>query len=88
MPWACSGERYCAVPTTMPVRVSGVASRAWAMPKSVSFDHAVGPDQQVARLDVAVHDAGAVRGGQPVGGLAEHVQRPVDREPALARAGS
>ena len=47
------------------------------------LDHAVGPDHQVARLDVAVHDAGPVRGGQPVGGLAEDVQRPVDREPAL-----
>ena len=45
--------------------------------------HAVGPDHEVAGLDVAVHHPGPVRGGQPVGGLAEHVQRPVDRELAL-----
>ena len=47
------------------------------------LDHAVRADQQVARLDVAVHDAGPVRGRQPVGGLAEHVQRPVDGQRAL-----
>ena len=37
MPCACSGDTYCAVPTTMPVRVSGTAAAAFAMPKSVIF---------------------------------------------------
>lgn len=34
-PEACSGLTYWAVPSTMPVWVSGVASSARAMPKSV-----------------------------------------------------
>ena len=36
-PCACSGETYWAVPTTMPVRVSGTAEAALAMPKSVTL---------------------------------------------------
>jgi hypothetical protein len=46
---------------------------------------AVGSDQQVGRLDVAVHDPGGVRGGQPGGDLTQQVQRPLRRQPALAR---
>ena len=37
LPWACSGDTYWAVPTTMPVRVSGAAAAALAIPKSVIF---------------------------------------------------
>jgi hypothetical protein len=36
-PSACSGERYCGVPTTCPVWVSAAAFAARAMPKSVIF---------------------------------------------------
>ncbi len=35
-PWACSGERYCAVPMIEPVSVISDAP-ARAMPKSVTF---------------------------------------------------
>ena len=35
LPDACSGLTYCAVPSTVPVRVSRAASRARAIPKSV-----------------------------------------------------
>ena len=35
-PWACSGERYCAVPMIEPVSVISEAP-ARAMPKSVTF---------------------------------------------------
>ncbi len=34
-PLACSGERYCTVPITWPVAVSGTWSAIRAMPKSV-----------------------------------------------------
>ena len=34
-PDACSGEMYCAVPITMPVRVTGAWWATLAMPKSV-----------------------------------------------------
>ena len=36
-PDACSGERYCTVPMTWPVAVSGTWSAMRAMPKSVIF---------------------------------------------------
>ena len=44
---------------------------------------AVGHDQQVARLDVAVHDAGPVRGVQGAGGLGDDVEHDVGVEPAV-----
>ena len=37
LPVACSGARYCAVPMTCPVLVSGAWSATRAIPKSVSF---------------------------------------------------
>ena len=36
-PWACSGERYCAVPMIEPVCVMSEAPAARAMPKSVTL---------------------------------------------------
>ena len=39
------------------------------MPKSVTFTGPVGGHEHVARLHVAVHEAGAVRGGERVGDL-------------------
>ena len=36
-PVTCSGAMKPAEPTIMPVRVTDVASRAWAMPKSMTF---------------------------------------------------
>lgn len=41
-PSACSGAMYWAVPITMPVWVTGAASTALAIPKSVSFTWPVG----------------------------------------------
>ena len=60
---------------TMPERVTGTASAALAMPKSVSFTAAVGADQDVARLDVAVHEPALVRRLQRPRGLLEQPQR-------------
>ena len=37
VPRACSGERYCGVPSTWPVWVMPTLSAARAMPKSVTF---------------------------------------------------
>ena len=48
------------------------------------LDPAVGRDQQVARLDVAVHEAGGVRGLQGGRGLGDDVEHLVGREHALA----
>ena len=72
-PCACSGERYCGVPITSPVWVSPMPSAARAMPKSVTFTRRSGRDEQVGGLDVAVHDAGGVRGPEAVGGLGQQL---------------
>ena len=36
LPWACSGEMYCAVPITEPVAVMSEFSPARAIPKSAT----------------------------------------------------
>ncbi len=46
-PDACSGERYCTVPMTWPVAVSGTWSAMRAMPKSVIFTR---PSGVISRL--------------------------------------
>ena len=75
---------YWAVPITMPVWVTGAASTALAMPKSVSFTCPGRRDEDVAGLDVAVHQACGVRDLQGAAGLLEHVQRVAQRQPAGA----
>ena len=87
LPWACSGERYCGVPITWPVSVSADALGGAGDAEVGDLDLPVGGDQQVGRLDVAVHDAGGVRGAERVGGLGEEV---ADRRrgPAAGRAAS
>ena len=82
-PEACSGEMYCAVPITRPVRVTGTWWATLAMPKSVIFTLAAGSDQQVARLDVAVHQRAGVRDLQRAAGLVEHVEGAAGGQPAL-----
>ena len=62
-PWACSGEKYVAVPITAPawVRLDSVAEFiARAMPKSATFTWPLDADEDVGRLDVAVHEPGFV----------------------------
>ena len=81
-PAACSGEMYEAVPSTEPAAVSWPPQPQRAMPKSVSTRVPFGPDQQVARLDVAVHDALLVGGVQRVGGLGDQRHRAGRGEPA------
>ncbi len=50
------------------------------------LDHAVGVDEQVAGLDVAVHDAVAMRVVEPAAGLGEHVHGGARRHrPAVAQ---
>ena len=49
------------------------------------LDHAIGADQQVARLDVPVDQPGPVRGGQPAGGLGDDVHRPRRIERAVVQ---
>ena len=61
------------MPITWPVPVRPRPSLARAMPKSVILILPVGGDQEVGRLDVAVHDAGPVRGADRVAGLGEQV---------------
>ena len=51
-------------------------------PEVGDLHHAVDADQHVLRLDVAVHDARPVRGGQPGQHRLEHGERLGDGQPA------
>ena len=88
-PLACSGLMYCGVPTERPVCVSV------APPASVAAEGArdaeVGEqrvaalrEQQILRLDVAMHDALLVRVVERTRDLARDAQRLVDRELLVA----
>ena len=72
------------MPMTWPVAVSGTWSAMRAMPKSVIFTAPVGRDEQVARLDVAVHEARGVGGLERRRGLRDDVEHLVGREHVLA----
>ena len=58
-----------------------VSSAGWAPPGPSGPCHV---QQDVLRLDVAVHDPGGVRGGQPVGDVRDDRDGGLGREPALA----
>ena len=73
---------YAAVPSTWPVCVSWSPNAMLAMPKSAIASRLAVVQQQVAGLDVAVHDAGGVRGVERLGGLAQPAQRGVVGEVA------
>ena len=75
---------YCAVPITMPVWVTGAASTALAMPKSVSFTWPVGVIRMLPGLTSRCTRPGGVRDLQRAAGLLEHVQRVPQRQPAGA----
>ena len=62
-PASCSGAMYAGVPTALVVVVVAEASRARAMPKSITRGP-VGADQDVVRLEVAVDDARLVDAGE------------------------
>ena len=70
-PVSCSGEAYCGVPTNIPAAVSGWpvtspgACSGRARPKSRSFTP-VALEEDVRRLQVAVHDAVAVQHGERI----------------------
>ena len=73
---------YSGVPMTISVPVSPeVAPRMVATPKSVRYGPTVPVEQHVGRLDVAVHDAGPVGGGQRA---QQGVGQVVARRPAAA----
>ena len=56
------------------------------MPKSSHLDEAVAADHHVLGLDVAVHDADGVCGGQPAGDLQRDVERRHQGQRTLAQA--
>ena len=60
LPPTCSGDMYDALPSTSPCRVS-VDVVSLAMPKSSSFTVPSVEQEDVGRLDVAMHDALLVR---------------------------
>jgi hypothetical protein len=68
-PLACSGDRYWTVPGDAEVG---------------DLDPAVRRDEQVARLDVAVHQPGGVRGVQRHRGLRDDVEHAVGGQRVLA----
>ena len=84
LPTACSGERYWAVPMTMPVAVMFTWLRASDTPKSVIFTRPTAAQQDVAGLDVAVDHTGQVRRVQRAGGLREDRQEPPGGQHGLA----
>ena len=70
-----SGDRYATVPSTVPV-VAAVASVSGAGKTEVGDLHAaVGVDQDVLGLDVAVDQAGAVRRGEGIKDRLDVIER-------------
>ena len=75
---------YWAVPITMPVWVTGAASTALAMPKSVSFTWPVGVIRMLPGLTSRCTRPARVGDLQRAAGLLEHVQGVPQRQPAGA----
>ena len=74
----CSGDMYATVPSIMPGLVRCLSDSSWpaatlavtfARPKSRIFACPRRVDEDVGRLDVAMHDAFAVRRVEPVGNV-------------------
>ena len=74
-PWPARARcrRRCRAPGRSPS--AGPRARAAAIPKSAIAEALALVEQQVRRLDVAVDDAGVVRGVERRGGLAQPAQR-------------
>ena len=100
-PRACSGAMYAAVPRIMPIAViageakgrrirrvpaAGCRLRTSGQAKVQHLHDAIGPDLDVGRLQVAVDDAGVVRGFERQGDLMRDGQRLVGRDRALRDA--
>ena len=86
-PAACSGEMYCAVPITMPGAGDRHLVGHLGDAEVGDLDLAARGDQQVARLDVPVHQRPGVRDLQRPAGLVEHVEGAAgaDSRPVRAR---
>ena len=92
-PRTCSGDMYATVPSSVPGCVSSVRSAGCGgsrlglqagQAEIEDLHAAVGGQEDVLRLDVAVDDALGVGGGQPVGDRRGDFHRlpPVDDRPA------
>ena len=91
-PRACSGLMYCGVPATVPGSVTVIASCPCALAVAAreclrqaeihDLDAAVARDHHVGGLEVAMGDAGVVRGSEPGG----HLHRQVEQPPGGHRA--
>ena len=82
-----SGDRYFGVPMNSPVvvRSADSSSSRLAMPKSASLADPSAGQQDVARLDVAVDDAGAVGGAERLQHLVGDALRPGHRQRTVGR---
>ena len=91
-PSACSGDMYPTVPATGPASAVNVAVSPpsalvrVARPKSRILAGPVAGHHHVGRLQVAVHDAGGVRAGQPGGDVDGQPQQFVERQAAADHA--
>ena len=91
-PRSAPGTSSCSVPMYWPTEVKSRPARAAALatPKSHRYTCSGPPrppcpgDQDVARLDVAVHQTRVVDGVQGVGHRPQQRAQPLDAEPALA----
>ena len=83
-PEACSGERYCTVPMTWPVAVSGTWSAMRAMPKSVILTRPSGVMSRLPGLMSRCTRPAACAACSAADGLRDDVERLVGGERAVA----